>query len=91
MSDDLDKEIKMMEEEGYQNQRWRCGLAWLRELRHRRQASAAVDARCDWRSLFVFDPVTGVTSLQAGNTLDDVAERLAAYHLSMAESERRTP
>lgn len=90
MSKMLDDEIEMMEREDYRSPRWQRGLAWLRELRHRRLAEAVTDQRCDWRSLFVLDPATGITSLQAGATLDDVAKRLAAYHLSMAESEQRT-
>lgn len=32
--------------------------------------------RTDWRSLFVHDPETGVTSLVRGATLEDVERRL---------------
>lgn len=87
MSKLLDDEIKMMEGEGYAG-RWQRGLAWLRELRHRRMAAAVADKRCDWRSLFVFDASTGIYSLTLGSTPDDVEERIVSYQLSMAESER---
>ena len=35
--------------------------------------------RMDWRSLFVHDPATGITSLVRSATLEDVAERLGVY------------
>jgi hypothetical protein len=41
--DGLDREIKMMEAEGYVSERWQRGLAWLRELRDRRAAAPAID------------------------------------------------
>lgn len=37
------------------------------------------EPRCDWRSLFVYDPKTEITSLVKGATLEDVAERHENY------------